>query len=105
MKEGAIPYVALPFTVPHVHERTLKIEIERPVKLGVLKWTKANKWAAPTFIIPKKTEESVSYLIFENYSKNTRPTAQAFEGFMYATSLDLNISSQKANSSTSGTGG
>jgi hypothetical protein len=54
LKKDAMPHFAQPFSVPHLHERTLKIEIDRLVKLGVLKWTKANEWAAPTFATPKK---------------------------------------------------
>jgi hypothetical protein len=59
--KDAVPYFAKPFPVTQIHERTLKIEIDRLVKLGVLKWTKARDWAAPTFIIPKK-DGSVNFI-------------------------------------------
>jgi hypothetical protein len=49
-----MPHFARPFPVPHIHEKTLKVEIDRSVEVGVLKWTRADEWAAPTFVIPKK---------------------------------------------------
>jgi hypothetical protein len=66
LKKHAARHFARPFSVPHIHERTLKIETDQRVKLGVLKWTKANEWAAPAFVTPKKTKVSVSHLIFAN---------------------------------------
>jgi hypothetical protein len=63
-EKGAAPCFSRPFPVPRVHVR--KIKIHRPVKLGVLKWTKANEWAAPAVVTPKKTGESVLRLIFAN---------------------------------------
>ena len=37
LKEGAKPYHGRPFPVPKIHEHTLKVELDRLVKLGVLK--------------------------------------------------------------------
>ena len=37
LKEGAKPYHSRPFPIPQIHERTLKVELDRLVKLGVLK--------------------------------------------------------------------
>ena len=37
VKEGAKPYHSRPFPIPKIHERTLKVELGRLVKLGVLK--------------------------------------------------------------------
>jgi hypothetical protein len=37
LKEGATPYHARPFPIPKVHEHTLKVELERLAKIGVLK--------------------------------------------------------------------
>ena len=34
---GAQPYHARPFPIPHVHEATLRLEVERLCQLGVLK--------------------------------------------------------------------
>jgi hypothetical protein len=52
-KDG-VPHFARPFPVPQTHERTLKVEINRLVELGVLEWTAANEWAAPPFVVPRK---------------------------------------------------
>ena len=54
LKEGIKPYHAKLFPIPRVHEDTLKKEVERLVKIGVLKRINDSEWAAPTFIIPKK---------------------------------------------------
>jgi hypothetical protein len=54
LKPNAKPYHSRPFSVPKIHEATLKIELERLTKAGVLKKIKQSKWAAPTFLIPKK---------------------------------------------------
>ena len=54
LKEGAKPYHSRPFHVPKIHERTLKVKLDRLVKLGMLKQINDSEWAAPTFIILKK---------------------------------------------------
>ncbi len=99
--KNAIPYFGRPFPVPQIHEKTLKIEIDRLVELGVLKWTKANDWAAPTFIIPKNDGRVRFISDFRKLNTWLRrapypiPKIQdmlhKLEGFMYATSLDLNM--------------
>ena len=40
--------------IPKIHKPTLKIEIDRLIRIGVLKNINNSQWAAPTFIIPKK---------------------------------------------------
>ena len=37
LKEGVKPYHSRPFPVPKIHEHTLKVELDRLIKLGVLK--------------------------------------------------------------------
>ena len=56
LKPDAKPYHARGFPVPRVHEKTLRQEVERLCKLGVLKKVNRSEWAAPTFIIPKKDQ-------------------------------------------------
>ena len=101
LKDGAKPYHSRPFPIPKVHERTLKIELERLVKIGVLKRKNNSEWAAPTFIIPKK-DGSVRFISdFRELNKRIKrkpfpiPKIQdlllKLEGFQYATSLDLNM--------------
>jgi hypothetical protein len=56
LKPNAKPYHSRPFPVPKIHEATLKTELEYLTKAGggVLKKVNRSKWAAPTFLIPKK---------------------------------------------------
>ena len=54
LKPDVSPYHARAYPIPRIHEQTLKKEIERLCKIGVLKKVNRSEWAAPTFIIPKK---------------------------------------------------
>ena len=101
LKPDAIPYHARSFPVPRVHEATLKQEVERLCRLGVLKKVNRSEWAAPTFIIPKK-DGSVRFISdFREWNKRIKrkpypiPKIQdlliRLEGFQHATSLDLNM--------------
>ena len=101
LKPGAMPYHARAYPIPKVHEATLRIEVERLVRIGVLKKINRSEWAAPTFIIPKK-DGSVRF-ISDFRQLNTRIKRKPFpipkiqdlllklEGFQHATSLDLNM--------------
>ena len=101
LKDNVEPYHAKPFPVPHAYEATLKTEIERLVKIGVLKKVNRSEWAAPSFIIPKK-DQTVRFINdFRELNKRIKrmpypmPKIQdmllKLEGFTYATSLDLNM--------------
>jgi hypothetical protein len=98
---GATLYHAKAFPIPRVHLETLKAEVQRLCNLGVLKRVNWSKWAAPTFIIPKK-DGSVCFISdFRELNKRVKqkpypiPKIQnlllQLEGFQYATSLDLNM--------------
>ena len=52
LKEGARPFHAKPYLIPHVHEATLCKEVDQLVKIGVLKHCADSEWAAASFIIP-----------------------------------------------------
>ena len=52
--EGAQPYHAKSFPIPKVHEETLKTEVNRLVKIGILKRKNNSEWVAPTFNFPIK---------------------------------------------------
>ena len=80
---------------------TLKLELERLCRIGVLKKINHSEWAAPTFIIPKK-DGTVRFISdFRELNKRIRrkpfPIPKIhdlllkLEGFRYATSLDLNM--------------
>ena len=54
LKEGATPYHARSYNVPKAYEQTLRLEVERLVKIGVLKIANRSEWASPNFFIAKK---------------------------------------------------
>ena len=54
LRPEAKPYHAKAYPIPQIHTATLKMEVERLCKVGVLKKVNDSEWAAPTFIIPKK---------------------------------------------------
>jgi len=54
LKEVSKPYYDRAYNIPRCHIQTLKAEVERLIKIGVLKKVNRSEWAAPTFIIPKK---------------------------------------------------
>ena len=101
LKDDIKPYHAKPFPIPKVHEATLKKEVERLIKIGVLKRINQSEWAAPTFIIPKKNGTVRFISDFRELNKRIKrkpfpiPKIQdlllKLEGFKYATSLDLNM--------------
>ncbi len=101
LKPGAEPYHARAYPVPKAYEQTLRLEVERLVKAGVLKKVNRSEWAAPSFIIPKK-DKTVRFITdFRELNKRIKrkpfpiPKIQdlmlKLEGFQYATSLDLNM--------------
>ena len=52
-------YHGMAFPIPHVHLETLKKEVQRLVKLGVLRKQPSSEWVAPIiFIIPRKKKNS-----------------------------------------------
>jgi hypothetical protein len=61
LKADAMSCHARAFLIPKFHEATLKLEVQRLCDLGILKKVNRSEWAAPTFIIPKKTELFGSY--------------------------------------------
>jgi Reverse transcriptase (RNA-dependent DNA polymerase) len=101
LKEGATRFQLPPFSVPRIHEATLKKEIQRLCDLGVLKPQVPLEYQSPSFIIPKNngTVRVVSDFRVLN-SKLQRvafpiPRIQdiltSLNGFRYATSIDLNM--------------
>jgi hypothetical protein len=95
------PYHASPYPIPKIPEATLKIEIERLCKIGVLRKINRSEWGSPTFIIPKKDGTLRFISDFQELNKRIKrkpfplPKIQdlllKLEGFQYATSLDLNM--------------
>jgi len=79
----------------------LKAEVERLLKIGVLKKVNRSEWAAPTFVIPKKDGSARFISDFRELNKrmlrkphpvpNIQDMPLNLEGFQWATSLDLNM--------------
>ena len=101
LKEGVQPHHAKAFPIPKIHEQTLRDEVQRLVKIGVLRKVNRSEWAAPTFIIPKK-DATVRFISdFRELNKrikrkphpipNIQDMLMKMEGFQFATSLDLNM--------------
>ena len=101
LKEDAKPYHARPYPIPKAYEQTLKMEVDRLCRIGVLRKVNRSEWAAPTFIIPKK-DRTVRFISdFRELNKRIKrkpfpiPKIQdlllKLEGFQYGTSLDLNM--------------
>ena len=101
LKKDAVPKHHKAFPVAKIHEVTLKKELDRLCKLGVLKKSSDSTWAAPTFIIPKKngTVRFISDFRYLNKCLVRKPypipkiadVLQKIEGLEWATSLDLNM--------------
>ena len=54
LKEGVKPYYPRPYSVPKIHEETMKKECARMEEIGILRKITGSEWGAPTFIMPKK---------------------------------------------------
>ena len=52
LKEDAKPYHTKTFPIPTIYEPTLKKEVNKLIKIRVLKIINSFQWTAPTFIIP-----------------------------------------------------
>ena len=91
----------MPNLIPRAYELTLKMEVDRLVKVGILQKVNRSEWAAPTFIIPKK-DKTVRFITdFRELNKRILrkpypiPKIQdlllKLEGFQYGTSVNLNM--------------
>ncbi|CAJ1938110.1 unnamed protein product [Cylindrotheca closterium] len=52
-KPGSNPFHTKPMPIPLIHRDTIRKEIDRLVRIGILKKDTFNKWSAPSFIVPK----------------------------------------------------
>jgi len=101
LKPDATPYHGKAYPVPHSQERALKEEVQRMVDLGVMRKVNRSEWAFPAFTVPKKDATLRSIADLRELNKRIKrkpfpiPKIQdmllKLEGFLYATSLDLNM--------------
>ena len=101
LKKGATSFHGRPFAIPHVHKATLRKEVERLVKIGVLRPQYNSEWASPSFIIAKKDKTVCALGDFREVNKRlirapfplpkVKDLLEDMEGFTYATALDLNM--------------
>ena len=98
---NSTPVHSKPYPVPHSQEQKLKEEIERLCQQGVMRKINRSEWAAPMFTI-SKPDGSIRSLadlrgLNELIKRHPFPIPkiqdllQKLEGFMWATSLDLNM--------------
>jgi hypothetical protein len=95
------PFHAKPYPVPYSQEKRFKDEINRLCSYGVLREINNSEWACPMFTIakPDGSLQSLPDLREVNKVVKRKPyplpkisdMLQKLEGFLYATSLDLNM--------------
>ena len=95
------PYHARAFPIPHCYEETTRKEMKRLEKIGVFKRANDSEWAAPTFVVPKKTGDVRILTDFRELNKvmKRKPyplpkisdLLQKLQGFKYATVIDLSM--------------
>ncbi len=98
---NAPPFHARPYPVPQSEERKLREEVKRLVEKGVLRRINRSEWASPMFTILKPDGTLRSLADLREINKRIRRTPyplpriteilQKLEGFLFATSLDLNM--------------
>jgi hypothetical protein len=95
------PFHAKPYPVPYSQEKRLNEEINRLCSYGVLRKINNSEWACPMFTIAKPDGSLQSLADLREVNKVIKRQPYPFpkiadmllklEGFMYATSLDLNM--------------
>ena len=99
LKPGSVPYHAKPFPVPKAYEHLTKEECRRFADDKIWHHTLDSVWAAPSFIVPKKTGDVRVVTDFRELNKSIirKPyplpkildILQKLEKFKYATAIDL----------------
>lgn len=106
LKEDAKPFRAFPYPVPLKNRETLEAELRRQCTIGAMRRLspdeyEAREWAFPAFGTPKK-DGSIrlvidfrrlnSQLVRKEYPlPTTEEILMSIQGFLYASSLDLNM--------------
>ena len=95
------PYHAKAYPVPQSQEQKLREEVDRLCEQGILRKISRSEWACPMFTISKLDGSLRSLADLRELNKRImishpfpipkiQDMLQKLEGFMYATSLDLN---------------
>ena len=95
------PYHAKIYPVPHSQEQKLREEVDRLCKQGILRKINRSEWACPMITISKPDGSLCLLADLRELNKRIKrhpypipkiqDMLQKLEGFMYATSLDLNM--------------
>ena len=59
LKPGVSPYHSRPFSLPKCYEKTLRKEVERLCKIGVLKRVNRSKWGADFYYSKKRSNRTI----------------------------------------------
>ena len=99
LKPNAVPYHAKPFPIPKAYEHLTKGECRRFEADKIWHHTLNSVWAAPSFIVPKKTGDVRVVTDFRELNKwiirkpyplpKILDILQKMERFKYATAIDL----------------
>ena len=99
LKPGSKPYHAKPFPIPKAYENLTKEECKRFSKDTIWHHTLDSTWAAPSFIVPKKTGDVRVVTDFRELNKcivrkpypipKILDILQKMERLKYATAVDL----------------
>ena len=99
LKPGARPFHAKPFPIPKAYENLTKAECRKFAEEDIWRHTLDSEWAAPSFIVPKKTGDVRVVTDFRELNKwiirkpypipKILDILQKFEKFKYATAIDL----------------
>jgi len=98
---NCLPYHAKAYPVPHSQEQKLREEVDRLCRQGILQKINRSEWACPMFTINKPDGYLCLLADLQELNKRIKQhpfpipkiqdMLQKLEGFMYATSLDLNM--------------
>jgi len=100
-KDNIKPYHCRAYQVHKTHEHDLKNEVDRLIKIVILKKVNHSKWGSPCFVIPKRDGKIRFISDFRELNKSVKRTPfplpkiqnmlLKMEGFKYTISPDLNM--------------
>ena len=101
LKPGSEPHHGRVCPTPQAHDQSLRDEVQRPTKLGVLEQIDRSEWAAPSFPRPEQNNTIRFISDFRKLNEclmrhpfpipHVPEPLQKLQGFTCASSLDLNM--------------